>query len=116
MLDRAAVAFENPDYVEVVLHSYRHRLGYAPSCPPYDEIEERLAALTPITVPAVTLDSLADRNFPATDRSVSAHHFTGPRVHRQVPSAGHNLPQEAPEAFISVVLELETLQSASSDA
>jgi pimeloyl-ACP methyl ester carboxylesterase len=107
MLERAAVAFDNPDYVEVVLHSYRHRLGAAPSCLPYDQAEKLLAAQPPITVPAVTLDGMADGNFPATDGSPSARHFTGPRVHHQVPSAGHNLPQEAPNAFARAVLELQ---------
>jgi hypothetical protein len=53
-LDRAAVAFDNPDDVEVVLHSYQHRLGFAPSDPPYDQLEQQLAALPAITVPAVT--------------------------------------------------------------
>ncbi len=107
ILERAAVAFGNPDYVEVVLHSYRHRLGAAPSCPPYDQAEKLLAAQPPITVPAVTLDGLADGNFPATDGSRSARHFTSVRVHHQVPSAGHNLPQEAPGAFARAVLELQ---------
>jgi pimeloyl-ACP methyl ester carboxylesterase len=69
--------------------------------------EKLLAAQPPITVPAVTLDGLADGNFPATDGSPSARHFTGPRVHHQVPSAGHNLPQEAPNAFARAVLELQ---------
>jgi len=112
-LDRAAVAFDNPDYVEVVLHSYRHRLGLAPSYPPYDQTEEQLAAQPAITVPAVTLDGLADGNFPATDGSTSAGHFTGPRVHHQVPNAGHNLPQETPDAFAGAILELATLRSQS---
>jgi pimeloyl-ACP methyl ester carboxylesterase len=107
LLERTAVAFDNPDYVDVVLHSYRHRLGLAPSYPPYDEIEKRLAAQPAITVPAVTLDGLADGNFPATDGSPSARHFTGPRTHHQVPNAGHNLPQESPDAFASAILELE---------
>ena len=80
-LNRAAAAFDNPDYVDVVLHSYRHRLGLAPSYPPYDEVEKRLAAQPVISVPAVTLDGLADGNFPATDGSASAGHFTGLRVH-----------------------------------
>ena len=110
-LQRAAAAFDNPDYVDVVLHSYRHRLGLAPSHPPYDQIEQKLATQPAITVPAVTLDGLADGNFPATDGSVSAHHFTGPRVHHQVPNAGHNLPQEAPDAFVSAILELAHLRS-----
>lgn len=110
-LERAAVAFDNPDYVDVVLHSYRHRLGLAPSHPPYHEIEREIAAQPAITIPAVTLDGLADGNFPATDGSGSARHFTGPRVHHQVPGAGHNLPQERPEAFVSAILELPTLKS-----
>jgi pimeloyl-ACP methyl ester carboxylesterase len=108
-LERAAAAFDNPDYVEVVLHSYRHRLGLASGCPPYAEIEELLAAQPPISVPAVTLDGMADGNFPATDGSASAGHFTGPRVHHQVPDAGHNLPQEAPDAFAAAILEVGTL-------
>ena len=92
------------------IHSYRHRLGLAPSCGPYDQAEKMLAAQPPITVPAVTLDGLADGNFPATDGSPSARHFTGPRVHHQVPNAGHNLPQESPAAFASAVLELAGLR------
>jgi pimeloyl-ACP methyl ester carboxylesterase len=60
---------------------------------------------------AVTLDGLADGNLPATDGSPSARHFTGPRVHHQVPNAGHNLPQEAPDAFASAILELATLRT-----
>ena len=110
-LQRAAVAFDNPDYVDVVLHSYRHRLGSAPGYPAYDEIENKLALQPAITVPAVTLDGLADGNFPATDGSASARHFTGPRVHHQVPNAGHNLPQEAPDAFANAILELAHLRS-----
>jgi pimeloyl-ACP methyl ester carboxylesterase len=116
VLERAAVSFDNPDYVDVVLHSYRHRLGFAPSYPPHDELEKKLTALPAITVPAVTLDGMADGNFPATDGSASARHFTGPRVHHQVPNAGHNLPQEAPAAFASAVLELAGLRSPSGEA
>jgi pimeloyl-ACP methyl ester carboxylesterase len=108
-LDRAAEAFENPDYVEVVLHSYRHRLGYADGDPRYAELEERLSASPPIGVPAVTLDGLADGNFPASDGTAGAVHFTGPRHHHQVPLAGHNLPQEAPDAFTAAVLEVRAL-------
>jgi pimeloyl-ACP methyl ester carboxylesterase len=113
-LERAAEAFDNPDYVDVVIHSYRHRLGLAAGDPAYEKLEARLAAQPPIPVPAVTLDGLADGNFPATDGTPSAAHFTGPRVHRQVPAAGHNLPQEAPEAFASAVLEVRDLTAASS--
>jgi pimeloyl-ACP methyl ester carboxylesterase len=106
MLDRAAVAFDNPDWVEVVIHSYRHRLGLAPGHRACDDLERRLAPQPPITVPAVTLDGQADGNFPATDAGAQAAHFTGPRSHRQVPNAGHNLPQEAPDTFASAIMEL----------
>jgi len=104
--DRAAAAFDNPDFVDVVLHSYRHRLGYAPSYPPYDEIEAQLAAQPAIGVPTVTMDGLADGNFPATDGGTTAQHFTGPRQHRQVPNAGHNRPQESPDAFADAILAM----------
>ncbi len=107
---RAAAAFDNPDYVEVVIHSYRHRLGLAAGDPDYEQIEAKLAAQPPVTVPTVTLDGLADGNFPATDGTASAPHFTGPRAHHRVPNAGHNLPQESPGAFADAVLELDDLQ------
>lgn len=105
MLDRAAEAFANRDYVDIVLQSYRHRLGLSAGNPAYADLQAQLSTLPPITVPAVTLDGLSDGNFPATDGRASATHFTGPRIHRQVPSAGHNLPQEAPEAFAQAVTE-----------
>ena len=73
-LERAAAAFDNPDYVDVVLHSYRHRLGAVAGDPRYDEMENTLAAQPPITVPAVTLDGRDDGNFPATDGAASAHY------------------------------------------
>jgi pimeloyl-ACP methyl ester carboxylesterase len=106
MLDRAARAFENDDYVDIVIHSYRHRLGLAEGYGPFEELERRLADQPPIDVPTITLDGLADGNFPATDGSSSGAHFTDFRSHRQVPAAGHNLPQEAPAAFAAAVLEL----------
>jgi pimeloyl-ACP methyl ester carboxylesterase len=103
---RAAQAFDNPDYVDVVIHSYRHRLGLATGDPQYDEAEKKLALTPPITVPAITLDGTADGVVPATDGTASAARFTGPRIHRQVPGVGHNLPQEAPVAFADAVSEL----------
>ena len=108
-LDRAAETFVNPDYVEVVTHVYKHRLLYAPGDPDYAAIETALLAQPVISVPAVTLDGLNDGNFPATNGSASAKYFTGPRVHHQVPNAGHNLPQEAPAAFVDAVLEVSRL-------
>ena len=99
-------AHDNPDYVDVVIHSYRHRFGLADGDPQYAEIQRRLAALPPITVPSITMDGAGDGVAPATDGAASAPKFTGRRVHRVVPRAGHNLPQEAPEAFAAAVMEL----------
>ena len=105
-LERTAIAHDNPDYVDVVIHSYRHRFGLAEGDPRYADVQRRLAALPPITVPAVTLDGDGDGVSPATDGQSTAAKFTGRRVHRVVPRAGHNLPQEAPEAFTAAVMEL----------
>lgn len=105
-LDRTAAALDNPDFVDVVIHSYRHRLGAAPGDPQYADLQRRLAALPPITVPAITLDGDSDGLIPATDGKSSAPRFTGPRTHRIVPGAGHNPPQEKPEAFASAILDL----------
>ena len=104
--ERAAAAHENPDYVDVVIHSYRHRFGLADGDPHYAELQRRLAALPVITVPAITLDGDADGVVPATDGTAAAAKFTGRRAHRVIPHAGHNLPQEEPEAFASAVMEL----------
>jgi pimeloyl-ACP methyl ester carboxylesterase len=104
--ERSAKAFDNPDFVDIVIHSYRHRLGLAAGYSQYDEIEKKLASISPITVPSITLDGLADGVIPATDGHASAAKFTGPRIHRQIPNAGHNLPQEAPKAFADACAEL----------
>ncbi len=103
--ERTAVAHDNPDYVDVAIHSYRHRYGLAAGDPRYDDIQRRLAALPPITVPCITLDGDADGVVPATDGGAQAAKFTV-RRHRIVARAGHNLPQEEPEAFSAAVLEL----------
>ena len=116
VLRRATAAFDNPDYVDVVLHSYRHRLGQAPGDPCYDEVERRLATLPTITVPTVTLDGQADGNFPATDGAAAATHLSGPHHHRQVPAAGHNLPQEAPGEFVAAIREVRRLSESHSPA
>ena len=103
---RAAAAFDHPDYVDVVIHSYRHRLGLAPGYPEYEAIERKLAALPAIASPTITLDGVADGVIAATDGSAAAARFSGPRQHRRIPGAGHNLPQEAPQAFADAVAEL----------
>jgi pimeloyl-ACP methyl ester carboxylesterase len=104
--ERTAQAFDNPDYVDVVIHSYRHRYGLADGDPRYAELERRLAAQPVVTVPAITLDGDADGVAPPTDGSSSAAKFSNRRAHHVVPHAGHNLPQEEPEAFAAAVLEL----------
>jgi pimeloyl-ACP methyl ester carboxylesterase len=104
--NRSALAFDNPDYVDVVIHSYRHRLGLAPGFADYAAAEKALALLPPITVPAITLDGTADGVVPATDGSASAAKFTGGRRHLQIAGVGHNLPQEAPQAFADAVIAL----------
>jgi pimeloyl-ACP methyl ester carboxylesterase len=105
-LERTAAAHDNPDYVDVVIHSYRHRYGLADGDPQYADIERRLAALPVITVPAITMDGDGDGVAPATDGKASAAKFSARRAHRVIPIAGHNLPQEKPEAFAAAVMEL----------
>jgi pimeloyl-ACP methyl ester carboxylesterase len=104
--DRTASALDNPDYVDIVIHSYRHRFGLADGDERYSELQRRLAELPAIAVPTVTLDGEADGVVPATDGTASAAKFTGRRTHHVIPRAGHNLPQEEPEAFAGAVMEL----------
>jgi pimeloyl-ACP methyl ester carboxylesterase len=104
--DRTADAHDNPDYVDVVIHSYRHRFGQASGDPQYADLQRRLASLPAISVPSVTLDGDSDGVLPASDGRASASKFVGRRVHRVVPGAGHNVPQEAPEAFAAAVIEV----------
>ncbi|HEV7618605.1 MAG TPA: alpha/beta hydrolase [Burkholderiaceae bacterium] len=103
--DRSAVAFNNPDHVSIVIHNYRWRLGLAPGEPKYDDLEKRLAAGPQITVPTVTLEGDAN-GAPHPDPSAYAKKFTGRYAHRLIKGAGHNLPQEAPQAFAEAVVEV----------
>ncbi|HYP14132.1 MAG TPA: alpha/beta hydrolase [Bryobacteraceae bacterium] len=105
-LKRHASAFDNPDYVDVVIHSYRHRLGMVDGFSAYEEVERKLTALPVITVPSITLDGEADGVVPANDGKASASKFTGQRSHRVIAGAGHNLPEEAPSEFAEAVWEL----------
>ncbi|WP_395348126.1 alpha/beta fold hydrolase [Variovorax sp. UC122_21] len=104
--ERSAAAFDHPDFVEVVIHSYRHRYGLVAGDPAYADIDRQLAAQPVIRVPAITFDGIDDGVRPPADASAHAPRFSGPRSHRLVPGAGHNLPQEAPRAFADAVLEL----------
>jgi pimeloyl-ACP methyl ester carboxylesterase len=103
--DRSAVAFNNPDHVSIVIHNYRWRLGLAPGEPQYDQLEKRLAAGPQITVPTITLEGDAN-GAPHPDPSAYAKKFTGRYAHRLIKGAGHNLPQEAPQAFAEAVVEV----------
>ncbi len=104
--DRTALAHDNPDYVDIVIHSYRHRFARAEGDPQYADLQRRLAALPPITVPTITLDGDADGVSPATDGTATAAKFSGRRNHRVIARAGHNLPQEEPQAFAAAVMGL----------
>ncbi|MGJ7491585.1 alpha/beta fold hydrolase [Variovorax sp. ZT4R33] len=102
---RTAASFDNPDYVAIVIHNYRWRLGLADGFPAYEANEKKLAAFPTIGVPTLTMDGDSDGVVPATDGSAQAAKFTGPRTHRVV-KAGHNVPQEAPQVFADAVMTL----------
>ena len=104
--ERTAASFDNPDFVDVVVHSYCHRYGYAPGDPALAAIEQRLAQQPAITVPTVVLHGDDDGVGPAPMSERHARHFTGPYVRQVVPGVGHNLPQEAPGSFALAVLSL----------
>jgi len=104
--ERTAAAFDNPDFVEVVIHSYRHRFGLVAGDPALHDIERRLAAQPAISVSAITFDGADDGVRPPAEARAHAQRFTGARSHRIVPGVGHNLPQEVPEIFARAVLEL----------
>jgi pimeloyl-ACP methyl ester carboxylesterase len=97
----SAPSFDNPDFVEVVVHSYRHRFGLVAGDPAYDAAELALAAGPAITVPAVTLDGEDNRvNLPREGRDPRFHQLLD---HRRLSGVGHNIPQEAPAAFADAV-------------
>ncbi|WP_372097892.1 alpha/beta fold hydrolase [Tistrella mobilis] len=103
---RTAPAFDNPDFVEVVIHSYRHRYGLVASDPAHAAIEQRLAAQPPITVPAIVLQGASDGVDPPEGRDGDRRQFQGPWSYEVLPGIGHNIPQEAPAAFARAVAEL----------
>jgi pimeloyl-ACP methyl ester carboxylesterase len=101
--ERTAAAFDNPDFVEVVINSYRHRYGLAPGDPAYVEIEAALAAQPKITVPAITIDGDADGVNPGSAHQAGM--FLGSHEHRIFKGAGHNLPQERPEEWARAMID-----------
>ena len=109
--DRSAASFENPDHVSIVVHNYRWRLGLAQGEPRYDDLEKRLAAAPLITVPTITLESDAN-GAPHPDPKAYASKFSGRYSHRHITGGiGHNLPQEAPRAFVQAVLDVDGYSS-----
>ena len=105
--DRSAAAFDNPDHVNIVVHNYRWRLGLAEGEPKYDDLEKRLAVGPVISMPTITLEGDAN-GAPHPDPSAYAKKFSGKYAHRTIKGGiGHNLPQEAPNAFAHAVLEVD---------
>ncbi|SRR5579875_1479216 len=103
--DRTAASFDNPDHVAIVMHDYRWRLGLAPGEARYDDLEKRLAEAPVITVPTITLEGDAN-GAPHPDAAAYAKKFSGKYAHRLIKGVGHNLPQEAPEAFVRALVDV----------
>lgn len=110
--EQSAAAFDNPDFVDVVIHSYRHRFGLVAGDSAYADIERRLATQPVITVPSITFDGEDDGVRLPAKAADHAKYFSGTRSHRIVPGAGHNLPQEKPKLFADAVWELVQRTSA----
>jgi pimeloyl-ACP methyl ester carboxylesterase len=103
---RTAASFDNPDFVDVVIHSYRHRFGYAPGDPAFEAIERQLAGQPTIAVPSISLCGADDGVAPPPERDADADRFIGRYERRVLPGVGHNIPQEAPDATIAALLTL----------
>jgi pimeloyl-ACP methyl ester carboxylesterase len=105
--ERSAASFDNPDHVSIVIHNYRWRLRLAAGEPSYDNLEKRLAASPNISVPAITLEGDAN-GAPHPEASAYARKFTGRYAHRVITGGvGHNLPQEAPQAFAQAIVDVD---------
>jgi pimeloyl-ACP methyl ester carboxylesterase len=105
--DRTSTAFDNPDHVAVVIHNYRWRLGLAEGEAQYDGLESRLAAGPDIVVPTITLEGDAN-GAPHPDAAAYRRKFTGKYAHRNIDGGiGHNLPQEAPQAFAAAIVDVD---------
>lgn len=105
--ERSAASFDNPDHVAIAIHNYRWRLGLAAGEAKYDELERKLAAFPTIGVPTITLEGDAN-GAPHPDPGAYARKFTGKYEHRLITGGiGHNLPQEAPQAFAQAILDVD---------
>ncbi len=103
--DRTAAAFANPDHVQIVIHNYRWRLSLAKGEAHYDALEQKLFASPTISVPTITIAS--DFDGAAADGSGYAKKFIGKYSHRILPGIGHNVPQEAPQAFADAIVAVD---------
>ncbi len=106
LYDQTAPSFDNPDFVEVVIHSYRHRFMYAPGDPALEAIEQALALQPPISVPSISLCGADDGVGPPPEVDDDVEHFSGFYRRQVLPGVGHNIPQEAPQATLDALLEL----------
>lgn len=104
--DRTAAAFNNPDHVSIVIHNYRWRQSLAKGEPQYDDLEKQLAEAPAIAVPTITIAS--DFDGAAADGTSYAKKFSGKYSHRIFKGIGHNVPQEAPQAFAQAVVEVDS--------
>ena len=104
--ERSAAAFDNPDFVPVVIHSYRHRFGLVAGDPALEDTERRLAAQPAITVPTIVLHGHDNGVNPVRGSEGHDRHFSAAYRRRVIPASGHNLPQEAPAEFADAVLAL----------
>ena len=105
--DRSAASFDNPDHVAIVIHNYRWRLGLAEGEAKYDDLEKRLAQSPVITVPTITMEGDAN-GAPHPDPSSYAKKFSGKYAQRTIAGGiGHNLPQEAPQAFAQAIIDVD---------
>jgi len=108
---RSALAFDNPDHVAISIHNYRWRMGLAEGEAKFDELEKKLATFPAITVPTITLEGDAN-GAPHPDPKDYAKKFSGKYEHRNIDGGiGHNLPQEAPQAFAQAVVDVDRLAS-----
>ena len=103
---RSATAYDNPDFVDVVIHSYRHRFGLVAGDPEYEEMERRLADMPSIGVPTITLEGDADGVTQVGSGLEGFKRFIGRHENRVLAGVGHNLPQEAPEAFSRAIVDI----------
>jgi pimeloyl-ACP methyl ester carboxylesterase len=104
--NRTAASFDNPDHVAIVIHNYRWRQALAEGEAKYDDLEKRLAATPNVSVPTITMEGDANGAF-HLEPSAYAKKFTGKYAHRTLTGGiGHNLPQEAPQAFAEAIVDV----------